>query len=281
MHIFDGTSGAATTWEDLALRASEADVLVLAEQHDDGPGHRLQAALANAILKQSKAALCMEMLERDEQPLVDAYLASEISADTLADLTESEDWGGKGQWPTFYQPLVDAAKDHGTALIAANAPRRLVRLARLEGFERLAALGTAFPGQYVQPEMIEQAAYAERFKDTMRQHTMPPPSNKKRKTSSAATDMPAMSEEKLEAMFRAQQVWDATMADSVVQAQREHGKAILVVGQFHTDFDGGLLLRMKAAAPELRILTISVQQEAADTLAESDKGRATYVVYRP
>ena len=38
---------------------------------------------------------------------------------------------------------------------------------------------------------------------------------------------------------------------------------------------------MKAAAPEAKYLTISLDKAEATTLAEEDKGRADFVVYRP
>jgi len=53
------------------------------------------------------------------------------------------------------------------------------------------------------------------------------------------------------------------------------------VGQFHTDFQGGLLLRMKAAAPDLTYLTLSVQKASSRVLRDEDHDRADLVVYRP
>jgi uncharacterized iron-regulated protein len=272
-----GADGAAATWDTVVARASAADIIVLAEQHDDPLAHRFQAALTGALVAKGKVAVCMEMFERDEQPLVDAYLAGEIAQKTLVDVTDSKDWGAKGKWDEFYQPIVDAAKAGASPVIAANAPRRFVRIARLEGFEGLAAFAGAYPAQFVVPAPIDEAAYFERFKATMSHHSAPPAKG----TKAEAHAMPAMTDEQFEAIFRAQQVWDATMADSVINAWRVHGKAMLMVGQFHTDHDGGLLLRMKAAAPEAKYLTISLDKAEAATLAEEDKGRADFVVYRP
>lgn len=268
---------AALSWESVVEQAGTADIVVLAEQHDDLLAHRFQAALTGAIAARGPVAVCLEMFERDEQALVDAYLAGAISQKTLVDVTDSKDWGAKGAWDTFYQPIVDAAKGAKSPVIAANAPRRFTRLGRLESFETLATFAQAYPDQFMVPSPIEQSAYYERFKATMSQHSAPPTKGKKEE----AHAMPALTEEQFEGMFRAQQVWDATMADSVVKAWRTHGKAMLMVGQFHTDHDGGLLLRMKAAAPEAKILTISLEKAEAATLREEDKGRADLVAYRP
>ena len=264
-------------WESVVEQAGAADIVVLAEQHDDLLAHRYQAALTGVLAARGRVAVCMEMFERDEQALVDAYLAGSISQKTLVDITDSKDWGAKGAWDEFYQPIVDAAKEGRSPVIAANAPRRFTRLGRLESFESLATFAEAYPEQFVVPAPIEQSAYYERFKATMSHHSAPPAKGKK----GDAHAMPALTEDQFEGMFRAQQVWDATMADSVVKAWRAHGKAMLMVGQFHTDHEGGLLLRLRAAAPEAKILTISLDKAESNTLREGDYGRADLVVYRP
>jgi len=266
------------SWDAVVDQASAADIIVLAEQHDDPLAHRFQAALTEALVAKGKVAVCMEMFERDEQPLVDAYLAGSIAQKTLVDLTDSKDWGAKGKWDEFYQPIVDAAKAGASPVIAANAPRRFARLGRLEGLEDLASLESAYPAHFVVPAPIEQTAYFERFKATMSHHSAPPAKGAK---GAEAHAMPSMTDEQVTAIFDAQQVWDATMADSVVNAWRTHGKAMLMVGQFHTDHDGGLLLRMKAAAPDADYLTISLDKSESATLREEDKGRADFVVFRP
>lgn len=264
-------------WSALEEKAAAADIVVVAEQHDDLLAHRFQAALAVAMAARGPVAVCMEMFERDEQALVDAYLAGNISQKTLVDVTDSRDWGAKGKWDEFYQPIVDAAKEGKSPVIAANAPRRFTRIGRLESFDALSNLAAAYPDAFVVPAPIEQSAYYERFKASMSHHSAPQAKGQRAEMPA----MPLLTEEQIEGMFRAQQVWDATMADSVVKAWRTHGKAMLVVGQFHTDHDGGLLLRMKAAAPAAKILTISLDKAESTTLREEDKGRADLVVFRP
>lgn len=282
MCIVEGARGDTVTWETLVARAEAADVVLVGEQHDDLLGHQFEAALTKALLDRGPVAVCMEMFERDEQPFVDAYLAGRISQKTLVDVTDSMDWGAKGKWDAFYQPLVDAAKESGRPVIAANAPRRFTRIGRLEDFDRLASFAADYPDRFAVPAPIDQAAYRERFLETMRHHGAPPaPQGKRGIKMAMPPGMPPMTEEALEGLFRAQQVWDATMADSAVRACREYGKALLVVGQFHIEFEGGLLLRVKAAAPDLSVLTISLQRDQAAGLRAGDKGRADFVVYHP
>jgi uncharacterized iron-regulated protein len=261
---FDGETGAPLDWAGMMAAAQAADVVVLAEQHTDAVGHAVQRAVVEALLAAGPAAICLEMLERDEQPLLDAYLAGTISKATFVRTTDSTDWAAKGTWNAWYQPVIDAAKTAGAPVIAANAPRRLASLSRLESFDVLTSLALGYPGQAVVPAPLAQEPYRARFDETMSAH---------------GEGVHALTPEMVEGMFRAQQVWDATMADSVVAAQAAHGKAVLLVGQFHADFEGGTVLRIRAANPDLKICVISVQTVAATALRAEDRGRAAVVVY--
>jgi len=89
----------------------------------------------------------------------------------------------------------------------------------------------------------------------------------------------SLSDEDIESYFRAQQVWDATMAGSIVRASFRHDKVVHVVGRFHSDFDGGLVQRVRARKPWAKVLTISLQPENSDRLREEDRGRADVIVY--
>ncbi len=261
---FDGETAAPLDWVGLMADAQVADVVVLAEQHTDAVGHALQRAVVEDLLAAGPAAICLEMLERDEQPLLDAYLAGTISKASFVKTTDSTDWASKGTWNVWYQPVIDAAKAAGAPVIAANAPRRLASLSRLESFDVLTALAPAYPGQAVVPAPLAEEAYRARFDETMSAH---------------GEGAHALTPEMIEGMFRAQQVWDATMADSVVAAQAAHEKAVLLVGQFHADFEGGTVLRMRAAQPALKVCVISVQEVVATALRDEDRGRAAVVVY--
>lgn len=93
----------------------------------------------------------------------------------------------------------------------------------------------------------------------------------------------------IDATFRSQSVWDATMAASIIEARRRAAalpgrpfsspKVIHVVGQFHCDFEGGLVQEIDARNGLLKICVISIQRRDGETLAEDDRGRAAIVVY--
>jgi uncharacterized iron-regulated protein len=167
--MFVGDTRAAIGWEQLLQAVAWADVVIIGELHDDLMGHRVeQAIVADAMVRHPRAALSMEMLERDEQGLVDDYLENIIDQDAFVRRTFSRHWGGDDAWWDFYQPAVDSTKTAGAPLIAANAPRRYVRLARTEGYESLRALPRDRRRLVDLPRGEPDPAYLARFDAAMR-----------------------------------------------------------------------------------------------------------------
>jgi uncharacterized iron-regulated protein len=317
--MFDGRSGERLTWSDLMGRILASDVIILGEEHDDALAHAVQLAVVQNAAERwpREGALSMEMLERDEQVIVDDFLEGLIDADTFARLTESVDWAGTGTWAKWYQPIIDAAAADGWSLTAANAPRRYVRIARTEGYDRLKklppqrealiALPRTWPMDYRQrfinvmneagdddeDEEDEEVALAatQPNGDATTQATTAP--------SAAATTAPVISPaatkptppppnphgpmkpEDIDPGFRSQLLWDSTMADSIVRTLRTGGtrKVIHLVGQFHSDFAGGTVKEIKARAPIARVLTVSMQRSNGGSLRERDRDRADVIIY--
>jgi uncharacterized iron-regulated protein len=205
------------------------------------------------------------MLERDEQPTVDAYLAGEIDAPTFVERTGSRDWASKGTWDDFYQPVIDEAKAAKAPVIAANAPREYVRRARTEGYEALASLPADERALFALPAKDPPASYRARFREFM-----------------SGDGEREVDEARVDEVLRSQRMWDATMADSIVRAYERlpsHAKVVHLVGQFHSEYDGGLVSEIQARAPGAKVLTITVQKGTARALREEDRGKADVVVY--
>jgi len=272
--MFDGRRGTVLTWFDLSQAVAWADVIVIGEQHDDPVAHQVQTAIVEeTIARFPRTALSMEMLERDDQAAVDAYLCGEIEVDAFIDQTKSRNWSGKDSWVVFYQPMIDAAMLRQSPVIAANPPRRFVRQARLEGYGALQALPAEEQVLFDLPEQHVKPGYRARF-DAIMQSMNP-------------DDPPEPAS--LDAGFRSQSLWDSTMAASILDARRRAAalpgrpftspKVIHVVGQFHSDFHGGLVQELQARSPLLKICVISVQRRDDRTLAAEDVGRAAIVIY--
>lgn len=289
-HIYEGTEGTPVDWEQLMESVFKADIIVMGEQHNDPVGHELERKLTVALLeKYPDSAVAMEMFERNEQSFVDLYLNDEIEAKTLVKITNSANWGGgKDTWNDWYQPIVDAVKanvESGAGLKAANSPRPYVTLARLEGFEVLESIQANKPGLFSIPDLsVDDSDYHDRFVDFMSGPAESKGEKKgmeKKKTKKSKTDTPMMPPMHIdpEAFFRAQQTWDASMAMSVIEARQQHTKVVLMVGEFHMAFEGGLICRLRAADPSLTLLTISMLQSEENGVNPDDLHRANYIIY--
>lgn len=317
--IFDGRTGTRLDWTAVIDRLAAAEIVLVGEQHDNVAGHHLEAALTGALLRrQPRAAVALEMFERHEQGLVDLYLDGRLAAPTLMTLTESENWGGgQNTWMDWYQPIVDHVKAHraaGAALVAANSPRAYVKLARLAGFGTLALLPAGERTLFALPDpTVDDAAYRERFFGTMRQHSAPgatAPAAAERKPAPPVRKISNLRSEQIRTrkalretsapnreaagpvaprmaadpatFFRAQQVWDATMAESVARAHERHPQVVLFVGEFHLAHVGGTYLRIRHALPAAQIATVSILRSATpESFDPADTARADLVIYTP
>ena len=275
--IFTG-DGRAAGWKDLLAAADWAEVILVGEEHDDDIGHRVELAIEQDVLKRHPegAAVSLEMLERDEQRLVADYYDNIIDAETFAKLTFSTDWAGDGSWDTWYQPLIDAAKKAGAPVIAANAPRRYVRIARLDGYDALRDLPEDRRSLFDLPTSMLTGGYRQRFFELMREMgSHGDPDN----------DHP-VDDERIAAGFRSQMLWDATMAQSIVNALRGDvtnvdavDKVVHFAGHFHIDHNGGTVLEVRRRSPTSYVLTISMQRRGGTEFNEEDRGRADLIIY--
>jgi len=300
--MFSGNTGIWLTWDDVRNAMQWADVILVGEQHNDAVAHRVELALvSDAIGMTTPTGVSMEMLERNEQEIVDAYLSGKISQEEFVSRTDSANWGAKGKWDNWYQPIVDAARDAGAPLIAANSPRKYVKEARVEGYGVLWAHPPVERKWYFIPRRILTGSYARRFRQIMSHHSAPSRPRKPKPTTRPATrpatTRPATTRpakcpvatrkcpvlrRKFDprTFFRAQLVWDATMAGSIAQGlDGGLARVIHLVGQFHTDFDGGTVQYLLDRKPDLKILTISLQNASSRSLRSSDRKRADVIIY--
>ena len=120
-------NGKPVAFDAMCKRLATTQIIFLGETHDDPVAHHLQSKILQAMHKRGTVALSLEMFERDVQHVVDEYLAGLITEQHF--LSSSRPWKN---YKTDYRPLVEYAKKHKLAVIAANAPRRYVnRVGRL------------------------------------------------------------------------------------------------------------------------------------------------------
>ena len=253
--IFDGESGEALTWSSFMERVNRADAVMLGERHDDLMGHLVQQAVLEDAPVSS--GLALEMLERDEQPLLDDFRDGLIDQMTFRELTESTNWAGPESWETFYQPAIDVVLDRGGPVVAANAPRRYVRHARTKGE---ASLPTDQPRSlwFDLPSNVDDASYRKKFFDLMGESTDP-----------------TIGDE----FFLAQRIWDASMGKSLADLRASGAQpAILLVGGFHVVEQGGTVLEYTYHRPSDELLIVSLVPEQKTILPQELLGTADIII---
>ncbi len=237
----DGRAFHPLTAEALIARASRADIVLIGEVHKNAQGLAAANALWQAIVEAKPGAvLALEFIERDQQIELDDWLGMEtpIKPDGFS---------------FAHGPMLLTAKQNKRPVIAANAPRRYVRLARTKGYAHLEAMTPVQRATFVFPEPQPTGGYRDRFF----------------KMFSGESHGQKMTPERIEGFWRAQTMWDATMADSVVGALTPKQRPIvLVVGRFHVEQDGGIPQLIRARRPDAKVFSIVMA-----TQAQVDKAR--------
>lgn len=254
-----GDDGTPVAWQELVERAAAADVVLVGETHGLRHGLAAAAFLFEDLLADPdlSPALALEFFERDDQVHLDDLAAGVTDqAGLIAALRLSP-----GNFPPGHRAMVAAAVEAGRPVWAANAPRRYVTLARTRGYGFLRGLGPEQARLMRVPWTLTEGDYRARFAELMPGH-------------------PGSRDATMLAVFRSQNLWDATMADTVVRASlRDGAPVVLVVGRFHVEYEGGLLQRLRDQAPHLEVLTLAVLDERSDDLRPEDEGRADVVIY--
>jgi uncharacterized iron-regulated protein len=210
----------------------------------------------------------LEMFERDVQGALDGYLAGRVGEDET--LKNARPWP---RYATDYRPLVELAKTHRWAVIAANVPRRLASAVAKGGRDAIDQLGEADRAFAARELQCPLDGYFDRFAKSMDSHPAAPDQK--------PGDQRAMTER----YYWSQCVKDETMAESIASAVERRTAAGPVVhynGAFHSDFALGTAERTRRRLPGKRIVIISVlpvaDLDAVQPAGESLQ-RADYLVY--
>lgn len=224
-------AGKTVSLPEAAQQLADTDVIIVGELHGHQGIHRFQADLLAQLLSQPRPlALAMEQFSRDNQDAVNRYLAGKMGEDAF--IKESN------AWPSYrsdYRALVTLAKEADIEVIAANAPRHIVRCIAQEGVDYLQRLPANERGWVAKQLTLTDDAYKARF--MVNRHHGQAPS---------------------EQQFAAQTTWDDTMAESITQYLQLHPKhsVLLTVGRFHIAEGLGTVQRLQQRNAELNIALI-------------------------
>ncbi|MEI6747865.1 MAG: ChaN family lipoprotein [Bacteroidales bacterium] len=254
------SKGHESNYDDLLHDAKKADIVFFGEQHNDPICHWLEYELACDLYRETCKNLIIgaEMFETDNQLLLDEYLRGNIQEKNFE--AEAKLWPN---YKTDYKPLLTLARDSGIIFVATNIPRRYATLVNNKGFEGLQnldpqakALIAPLPVIY-DPELPGYKKILESMGDDAKEH--------------ASDNIP-----------KAQAIKDATMAWSIL-SHYQKGKVFLHFnGSYHSDNYEGIVWYLKQANPNLKIMTISSEEQAdLSKLPEKSEGIADYILVVP
>ncbi|MBD0326205.1 MAG: ChaN family lipoprotein, partial [Pyrinomonadaceae bacterium] len=233
--IYDARTGKALSIDDLLKAFDTVETVCVGELHNDAAAHAFEAELFKSTLAHNIAdkdrrgrpvVLSLEMFERDVQVVLDEYLRGLIAERHF--LLSSRPWNN---YQTDYRPLLELAREHKSAVLAANAPARYVnRVSRL-GPTSLKDLPPAAKA-WLPPLPYKPAstAYAAKFKQLM--------SGPHMTTSTPGQQSPHGNAYLLDA----QTLRDATMAYAITERLKQQPTALVfhVGGSFHSEERLGL-----------------------------------------
>jgi uncharacterized iron-regulated protein len=207
-----------------------------------------------------KVSVGMEFFAYPYQAQVDAWRLGQISE---VDFLDSIEWG-KGFSFEFYRSQVLFPSLKSEFLLALNAPRSLTGKISKGGLGSLKDEDRALlPPDFT----LGNQTYFERFKKIMEGAHLP-------------------SAEALQNYFAAQSAWDDTMAWKATQFLSQHSEQVLViiVGEFHVQYGGGLPDRLKAREVPVTSFSLvnldglsDVEQRRAVEPSKLDGPRADYI----
>ena len=282
LEMFDGRGGKRVAWREVVALAAGADVVVIGELHGHGVGLNAAAELFEGVVAMGstgggRAALSLEFFERDEQAALDDYLLGVSDGDAF----EKAAGRTEGNYPAGHRRMVELARRSGLDVIASNAPRRYVRYGRREGRGALGGF-TAEQGRLVDvPNEVTGGVYRDTFLEMFGFNADGTAVESDEEEGDGGHGMEITFED-AEGYYFAQNVWDETMARSVVGAMDRGSRPVVhVVGRFHSDFDGGLVERVRALAPGARVVVVSMVDAEAEggSVRVEDLGRADVVIY--
>ncbi|GEM_PF-130761 len=264
---YDGHTGQPQSFRQVVERCRGADVILLGEEHSDPVCNQLEAQLLWALWTDAgrgagrPVGLAMEFFECDTQAALDAYLRGRISESDFRQQTRQ----GRA-YVLSHRPLIELCRAAKIPVIAANAPRRLVRNYRTSGLEYAdfrARLDPAEQRWLPLANVYLPGPYEDRFVEMMAGHPTGPPSapTSQATLATAPASQPASGpapEVSPASMYRAQLLWDQSMAESLASFRDRFPthQVLLVVGQFHVAHAGGTLVKFRLLRPSDRVVTV-------------------------
>lgn len=238
--------------------------VLLGETHDVAEIHRWQLHVITALhARKPNLAVGFEMFPRSTQPVLDRWVAGELTTDGfLAAVNWYEVWGFD---PELYLPIFHFCRQMGVRMLALNCYRALVTRVRLEGWDKI-------------PE-------AERDGLTPSAPALPAHKAWLANLMSGMRGTPVAVDERFEGFIAAQQTWDRAFACNIAYALRGEAPPDLVVGVIgrgHLDFGYGTPHQLRdLGIPESAVLVTTTGRDKPEQALAQGIADAVFHLDRP
>lgn len=227
-------------------KAKDYDVVLFGELHNSAIAHWLQLELTMSLyeIKKENLILGAEMFEADQQLLLDEYLKGIISENSFE--KEARLWPN---YKTDYKPLVLFAKEKKINFIATNIPRRYASVVARNGLDTLNTLLNHEAKKYVAKLPIDFNSELPGYKNMIHQGGGP----------------------EMKYIAQAQAIKDATMAFFIDKNLKKKSLFLHFNGAYHSNNYEGIVWYLKKLQPNLKILTITTEEQENIEQLEDDK----------
>ena len=245
-------TGTLVSSDQLLAIAGDARIVYFGETHDNPASHRLETMLLKGLEDRhpGQMALGLEMFSRSQQPVLDRWIAGELSEKEF--LKESR-WFEEWRFDFgYYRELLNLARERHIPVIALNAEKSMVRAIRGKSLAELT------PEEQAQlPELDLNDPY-------QRAQTL------------AILGDHSHGKLSPEGFIRAQTLWDETMAESIARylasPQGEERYLLVCAGGNHIRYGFGIPRRVFRRLPTSHTLIggreIVIPDEKKDRLMD-------------
>ncbi|WP_461127320.1 ChaN family lipoprotein [Spirosoma aerophilum] len=260
----------STSYAKLLRQASEADVILFGELHNNPICHWLEFQLTKDLQTTRKGNLVLgaEMFEADNQTALSDYVQGRTTSKELA--TQARLWPN---FDTDYKPIADFAREQHIPFVATNVPRRYARLVSRQGLSALDTISAEGKRQMA-PLPISVDLTLPGYKAMM---DMMGGTDGKAGAGQHGTqpDMTAN-------FARAQAIKDATMAYFILQNWKPGQTVLHFNGDYHSKNFEGIVWYLRQKQPALKILTLSsVELSDIEKPAGDNRNLADFVLAIP
>ena len=233
-------SGQAQTLSQMISKLEKVDVVFIGEYHGNQASHLLEMRVLASLHRRNLAGnrqtiLSMEMFNRDQQAILNDYIAGNIGEKYLID--EAPAWKN---YQGSYRPLVEYAKQNGIPVVAANAPADIVRCIGRQAEGYIDKLDQSEKSHIARRPFAEIPGYSEKFYALM----------------GGSADSPDQHQRQA---YLGQITRDNTMAESIAEAlmQSPGAQVVHINGSFHSEDQLGTVAALKRMSPGVKVKVIT------------------------